>query len=96
MTGSICGERVQKNFPTELMARTFMNGFIAAANQGESSRPRFIACCDLCSGRHGADSATRIAALFFALRLVALEKDVVDHPSPPAGSCGAVFVSVPA
>jgi hypothetical protein len=42
MTGSICGERVQKNFPTELMARTFMNGLIAAANQGESSRTRFI------------------------------------------------------
>jgi hypothetical protein len=31
---------MQKNFPTELAARTFMHGLIAAANQGETSRPR--------------------------------------------------------
>lgn len=40
VTGSICGERVQKNFPTRQAAETFMNGLIAAADQGESSRSR--------------------------------------------------------
>jgi integrase len=40
VSGYIHGERVQKNFPTELKARTFMNGLIADANQGESARQR--------------------------------------------------------
>ncbi|MDO8587622.1 MAG: hypothetical protein Q7T82_11340 [Armatimonadota bacterium] len=42
VSGTIHGERVQKNFPTDAEARTFMNGLVAAAGQGESS-PRRVA-----------------------------------------------------
>ena len=36
VTGMIYGERIQKNFPTPAEARTFMNGLIEHAGQGES------------------------------------------------------------
>lgn len=40
VTGTIHGERIQKNFPTDAEARTFINGLLAAAGQGESSPQR--------------------------------------------------------
>lgn len=40
VSGSILGQRVQKNFPTRQAAGTFMDGLIGAANQGESARKR--------------------------------------------------------
>ncbi len=36
VTGMIYGERIQKNFPTHAEARTFMDGLVKAAGQGES------------------------------------------------------------
>lgn len=40
VTGTIHGELIQKNFPTDAEVRTFMNGLLAAAGQGESSPQR--------------------------------------------------------
>ncbi|MBI4622461.1 MAG: hypothetical protein HY736_04465 [Verrucomicrobia bacterium] len=40
VTGTIRGERVQKNFPADAEARTFMNGLVAAAGQGKSAPQR--------------------------------------------------------
>jgi hypothetical protein len=40
VTGMVYVERIQKNFPTFEEARTFMNGLIAHAGQGESSPTR--------------------------------------------------------